>query len=281
MNRVKKMIAYEPGKYLGQNIRVAVLDTGIAPHPEFQGRVQRYFDAVRGYGLPYDDNGHGSHVCGIIAGKNIGIAPESRLVVWKVLDRSGDGKIENVMGAIRWIVEHHKEEGIRIVNISAGMSGKTKEEDINRLIAGVELLWDMGIVVVAAAGNLGPKEGTITAPGISKKIITVGSSDDGKRQYSGRGPTKECVCKPDLVAPGSNIYSCNTRMPGKNTLYIAKSGTSMSVPVVSGAIACLLSKYPDMGNVEVKLRLRETCKDLGLSKNRQGWGLLDMKRLLE
>ncbi len=281
MNRVKKVIAYERGEYLGQNIGIAVLDTGIAPHLEFQGRVQGYFDAIRGYGFPYDDNGHGSHVCGIIAGRHIGIAPESRLVVWKVLDSTGDGKVEDVLRAIRWILEHHMEYKIRIVNISAGMSQKTNKEDIKRLIAGVELLWDAGIVVVAAAGNMGPKAGTITAPGISKKIITVGSSDDGQKQYSGRGPTSECVCKPDVVAPGSNIYSCCARAPGKNMLYIAKSGTSMSVPVVSGAIACLLSKYPDMGNVEVKLRLRETCTDLGLPRNRQGWGLLNMKRLLE
>lgn len=280
MNRVKKIISYESGKYRGKNVCVCVLDTGIAPHPEFRGSVQGFHDAIRGYQFPYDDNGHGSHVCGILAGRHIGIAPESSLVVWKVLDERGDGKMQSVMTALRWLVEHHKEQGIRIVNISAGMPQKTKEEDAGRLLAGVELLWDMGIVVVAAAGNLGPDAGTITVPGISKKIITVGSSDDGFRQYSGRGPTKECVCKPDVVAPGSRIYSCNTRNSGGNTLYVAKSGTSMSVPIVSGAIACLLSKYPDMGNVEVKLRLRESCVDLGLPKNQQGWGLLNMKNLL-
>ena len=281
MNRVKKIIGYEPGGYLGQKVCIAVLDTGISPHPEFRGKVQGFFDEVRGYGFPYDDNGHGSHVCGIIVGEDIGIAPKSRLIVWKVLDEKGDGKIENVLNAIRWIVEYHRKYGIRIVNISAGMAKQTKAEDIERLITGVELLWDEGIVVVAAAGNLGPKSGTITAPGISKKIITVGSFDDGQKQYSGRGPTKECVCKPDLVAPGSNILSCGARGVGRSAPYVKKSGTSMSVPIVAGTIACMLSKYSDMGNVEVKLRLRETCIDLGLPKNQQGWGLLNMRGLMK
>ena len=62
--------------------------------------------------------------------------------------------------------------------------------------------------------------------------------------------------------------------------YVPKSGTSMSTPVVAGAVAVLLSKYPDMSNVEVKLKLRQSCRDLGLQRNRQGWGILDVEKLL-
>ena len=147
------------------------------------------------------------------------------------------------------------------------------------------------MVVVAAAGNLGPKEGTITTPGDSKKIITVGSSDDQyyidqrgntKKHYSGRGPTKECVCKPDVVAPGSYIRSCNAKFARqRGQPYVVKSGTSMATPIVSGAIADLLSKYPEMSNVEVKLKLRESSSAMGADHNRQGWGQLNMKKLLE
>ena len=87
--------------------------------------------------------------------------------------------------------------------------------------------------------------------------------------------------KPDLVAPGSCVISCNGRYQRTGRAYTEKSGTSMSAPVVAGAIAILLSKYPSMSNLEVKLRLRQTCVDLGLNKNRQGWGMLHVKALLE
>ena len=94
--------------------------------------------------------------------------------------------------------------------------------------------------------------------------------------YSGRGPTGACICKPDLVAPGGGIISC---APRQNS-YRTKSGTSMSTPLVSGAIALLLEKDPSMTNLEVKLRLKERAVDLGLPRNQQGWGLLDVGRLV-
>ena len=127
---------------------------------------------------------------------------------------------------------------------------------------------------------------TITTPGISRKVITVGCSDDDKEvnvmgnkmvDYSGRGPTSACICKPDIVAPGSSIISCSN----KAGRYTVKSGTSMSTPLVSGAIALLLEKYPYMVNRDVKLMLRERAVDLGLPRNQQGWGLLDVGRLLK
>ena len=137
------------------------------------------------------------------------------------------------------------------------------------------------------SGNYGPGEGTVAVPGSSRKVITVGVADTlGKpvRQgrarwdYSGEGPTECCVVKPDLVAPGTSIVSCNANY--KKYLqkpYIAKSGTSMATPMVSGAIACLLSKYPDMTNVEVKLKLRESCIR---AEGTHGWGMLHVGRLL-
>lgn len=277
---------------------MAVLDTGIAPHPDFRNKVLVFRDFVNGQEILYDDNGHGTHVCGVIGGTGAalngeyaGMAPECSLVVLKVLDNKGNGSVAEVMEAFRWILENQKKYGIRIVNISVGMQTRTDMREEQKLVSGVEALWDAGMVVAAAAGNLGPEEGSITTPGISKKIITVGSSNDhyyindgGKKRkdYSSRGPTKECVCKPDVVAPGSYINSCNAGYVNqKNRPYIIKSGTSMATPVVSGAAAVLLSKYPDMTNVEVKLRLRERCSDLGVEQNRQGWGQLNIKKLLE
>ena len=153
------------------------------------------------------------------------------------------------------------------------------------LVRGVNAAWDDGMVVVVAAGNMGPKSGTITTPGISRKVITVGCSDDHKEvnvmgnrmiDYSGRGPTSACICKPDIVAPGASIMSC-ANQPGK---YTSKSGTSMATPLVSGAIALLLEKYPEMSNRDVKLRLRDRAVDIDLPRNQQGWGMLDIEKLL-
>ena len=153
------------------------------------------------------------------------------------------------------------------------------------LVKGVNRAWDAGLVVVVAAGNNGPRNMSITTPGISRKVITVGCSDDDREvlvggnrmvDYSGRGPTAACICKPDLVAPGCSVVSC----AGRADKYTIKSGTSMSTPIVSGATALLLERYPDMTNKDVKLKLRESCTDIGLPRNQQGWGLLDVEKLV-
>ena len=192
-----------------------------------------------------------------------------------------DGKLLNmdVLQALRWILENKRYYGIRVVNISVGTTCR-RAEDHRVLIAGVEQLWDAGLVVVAAAGNQGPKAGSVTAPGSSRKIITVGSSDllTGRTAISGRGPTFECVCKPDLVAPGNHVLAC---APGADNGYGVKSGTSMSTPLVAGAAALMLEKNPELTNVQIKMKLKESARDMGLPKNQQGWGELDLERFME
>lgn len=270
--------------YTGKDIGVCFLDTGIADHPDFKGRIQVFTDFIAGKKNPYDDNGHGTHVAGILCGdgsvsggKYKGVAPDCRIIAVKVLDRFGNGNKEDVLRAFQWILQNYRKFRIRIVNISVGTIYKTRY-DHHILIQGVEELWDQGLVVVAAAGNQGPKPGSITAPGSSRKVITVGSSDMlvGNTAVSGRGPTFECVCKPDLVAPGNHITSC---MPGGG--YGIKSGTSMSTPLVSGAIARMLEKDPLLTNVEIKMMLRDSADDMGLPGNQQGWGKFNFKRFME
>ncbi len=277
MRRVRKIVHYH-NKWLGKGIVIAVLDTGVSAHPDLNGRILLFQDFVNGRYDMYDDNGHGTHVCGVISGNRIGMAPQSKLIVLKVLDEDGNGRVENSMRAFRWILENQEKYNIRVVNISMGMKPHTNEQGERYILGAVELLWSMGIVVIAAAGNLGPANGSITIPGVSNRIITVGSSDHA---YSGRGSLEKNMRKPDLVAPGSHIFSCNSYYQGgQGKLYVAKSGTSMSTPIVSGAVADLLSKYPNMTNIELKQRLRESCDDLGMSPYRQGKGLLNVQKLL-
>lgn len=277
MKRVKKIVHYQD-KWLGKGCTVVVMDTGVAVHPDLDGHIGVYRDFIGGRLEKYDDNGHGTHVCGIIGGNRIGMAPECKMIVLKVLDDTGNGSVGHSMQAFRWILENRERFNIRVVNISMGMPPKQNEEGARYILGAVELLWDMGIVVVAAAGNLGPAAGSITIPGLHKKVITVGSYDHIK---SGQGSISENILKPDLVAPGTRIYSCNANWKkNPEQLYVAKNGTSMSTPIVTGAIAQLLSKYPDMPNHEVKRRIMSSCDDLKLPRIRQGSGLVNVQKLL-
>lgn len=273
-------------KYTGKGIGVAILDTGIFPHIDFGRRILAFCDFTEGKSGPYDDNGHGTHVSGILGGDGTasqgrykGAAPGCGIVALKVLDRFGNGSREDVLQAFQWIEDFGKIYNIRIVNISVGTTSRSMNEQTD-LLAGVEQLWDKGFTVVAAAGNQGPGDGTVTAPGSSRKIITVGSSDllTGRTAISGRGPTFECVCKPDLVAPGNHVLAC---APGADNGYGVKSGTSMSTPLVAGAAALMLEKNPELTNVQIKMKLKESARDMGLPKNQQGWGELDLERFME
>ncbi len=271
--------------YTGNGIVTAVLDTGIYPHADFDNRIIYFHDYVGKKKYPYDDNGHGTHVAGIISGSGKlsngryrGIAPKSKIISLKILDKRGNGKMEHILSALEWIRTQKEKFSIRIINISIGTADSANQKNKD-LIHAVEQLWDEGFIIVTAAGNMGPQAGTITVPGCSRKVITVGASDmlEGKDGISSVGPTSECICKPDLVVPGAGIISCSS-IPSK--AYQPKSGTSMSVPLVSGAIALLLEKDPLLRNIEVKMLLKEACIDLGYDRNQQGWGLLDINKLL-
>ncbi len=301
MRWVKQSVGYwceeiRRNEAVGEGVCAAILDTGIARHPDFGERIIDFKDFT-GRGIScYDDSGHGTHVAGILAGDGIlssgtyaGMAPRASLFVAKVLDREGNGNVENVVRGIDWILKKRKTCRLRVVNISVGTQPELEERQKQQLLDAVEELWDQGLAVIVSAGNYGPAKGTVAVPGNSPKVITVGVPDNasgsgrakrGKVNYSGRGPTVRCVIKPDIFAPGTGIISCNARYgrPGEHP-YIMKTGTSMATPVVAGAVACLLSKYPDMTNVEVKLKLRESSvKSPGTEA---GWGMLDVAGLLK
>ncbi len=289
--RVHAREAHQSG-FSGHGIGVAVLDTGIFPHADLKNRLAVFQNMLGSRRYPFDDCGHGTHVAGIIGGDGRqsggyyrGIAPGCHLAGIKVLDNSGDGNADDMIAGLQWIQEHYRRYNIRIVNISAGAQKKSMCTEASEMIRKVEALWDEGLVIVAAAGNDGPGEGTVTAPGVSRKIITVGCPDGplpatvpGKvrEHHSGRGPTAECIMKPEVVAPGT-VISCRVCPRPGTPSYISKSGTSMAAPIVSGAIALLLEKEPELTNVQIKLRLRESC----IKKEAYpGWGMLHIGRLL-
>lgn len=282
MNRVRNAVhaenVYRMG-YTGKNIRVVVLDTGVYLHPDLRANVIGFLDFVSMKRACYDDNGHGTHIGGILCanGRMKGMAPQAQLVVLKVLGKDGGGQTECVIRGLKWVLAHHRESGIRILNFSVGFLPGALDEEQRQIMELLEQLWDEGVTVVTAAGNNGPGKGTVTVPGISRKVITVGASDDMRQKqggYSGNGPTGCCIMKPEILAPGTDIVSLDRH----GALYCRKSGTSMATPVVCGALALALQKRPSLRPEELKLKLYESVKkEKGLSG---AWGILDVDNLL-
>lgn len=290
------MDAYFPHDkgYRGEGITVAVIDTGVSPHYDLTrpfDRIIGFKDFVNNNNDPYDDNGHGTHVCGIIAGNGYssygqyaGIAPQADILGIKALDKNGGGSISDIIAAISYIVETKDLYNTKIINLSLGSPANIACSK-DPLCKAVDKAVKAGLIVITAAGNSGPQSETIFSPGISKNVITVGAVDDKKTidtsddiiaSFSSRGPTLEGLMKPDIVAPGVNIKSLsNTKLDGYSSL----SGTSMATPLVSGSVALLLNKNEYLNLDEIKEILLQSCIDLKSSREMQGAGMLNLKLL--
>lgn len=257
----------------GKGIGIAILDTGVCMHKEIENNIAYFKDFINNRDKCYDDNGHGSHVVGLIAADSFGIAPNASLIILKVLDENGRGNSEDIIKCLNWVLKKYSELNIRILNFSIGFTPGAGFYEQKTILDLVEKLWDCGVVVVAAAGNDGPDSFTITVPGISRKIITVGSSDD--RSFGSRGPNKCCILKPEVLAPGYNIRSISNS-PER---YAYKTGTSMSTPIVSGAISLALEKNNNLRPEEIKLLLYDSC-ERKKENMLYSWGILNTDALV-
>lgn len=302
MNRVRKQVGcsdHIQSNILTENVTVAILDTGIGAHPDFDSRIVAFEDFVNGRQGSYDDSGHGTHVAGCVGGSGYvshglyrGMAPACRLCVGKVLDSNGEGTIDSMRRGLLWVMQNRIHYQIRVLNVSLGIGTDGEKERMHELTEILDEMWRQGIVVVCAAGNNGPKEGTISPLGTSRSVITVGCHEGGYfgarsdlcENYSGRGSRNMLYRKPDVVAPGTDIVSCNVRWRGNGRngyrdAYTRKSGTSMATPIVSGAAALYLQKYPYMNNEQVKRQMIYCARDVGDTWNKQGWGMLNLEEM--
>lgn len=290
------MEAYFPRDkgYEGEGIGVAVIDTGVAPHEDLikpYNRILAFKDFVNDRTIPYDDNGHGTHVTGIIGGNGysskgqfVGVAPKVNIIGIKALDENGGGSTSDIISALSYAIEVKDKYNIKIINLSLGTPA-TNSPDKDPLCKAVEKCVEAGIVVVTAAGNSGPTEKTILSPGVSRAVITVGAVDDKRTistnddsiaTFSSRGPTSEGLQKPDLVAPGVNIKSLsNTKLDS----YTSLSGTSMATPLISGSLALLYNKYGNLSPEQYKSKLVDACIALKEPNTSQGAGMLNLRLL--
>jgi subtilisin family serine protease len=234
-------------------VKVAVLDTGIdVKHPDL--RVAGGASFVKGSKSYSDDNGHGTHVAGIIAALDneigvVGVAPGAELYAVKVLNKQGSGFISWVVAGIEWSISNE----MQVISMSLGStSDSTTLHDV------ITLAYSRGIVLVAAAGNSGPGENTVEYPAKYGEVIAVGATDadDNVASWSSRGSELE------LAAPGVSIYSTY-----KGGTYATLSGTSMACPHVTGTVALILQKNPCLTPNEVRGILRGSAENLGS----EGW----------
>lgn len=247
----------------GKGVTVAVIDSGVAPHPAIQNVVDR-----RNFSSDsevFDTLGHGTHVAGVIgaaSGPCKGIAPECEILSLKVLGHSGMGSNQSVAEAVRFSAE----AGVDLICMSLGSPAPS---DV--LHQALQMAYKAGVIVVCAAGNDG---GPVNYPAAFSETIAVGAVDRHGAicEFSSRG--KEIA----VAAPGQDITST---WVGNG--YATISGTSMAAPFVTGVLALYLSANPDATHSQVMDALAKSCRDVGDPGRDSvyGWGLMNPQNLIK
>ena len=259
----------------GAGRNVVVLDTGYNyNHPELSSSYLGGTDFVNDDNDPFDDNGHGSHVAGIITGDGVdakakGVAPAAGIIAGKVLSGSGSGYFSDVVAAIYWAVDNNT--GVDAISMSLGTSQPYTykgfcDNVLPDLTNAIKYARSKGVTVAVAAGNSG--SAGVSIPGCISYSTTVGAVDsvDKIASFSGKGNAV------DITAPGVSIYSSVL-----GTGYASWSGTSMATPMVAGVVALVRSAHPAYTVVQTENALFKTAKDLGKAgkDTSYGWGRVD------
>lgn len=245
----------------GNNIKVAVLDTGCNPHDVLPTPVEgRSF--IQGESWR-DGNGHGTHCAGTILGREgIGVAPAASLLVGKVLSNRGSGSSEAISQGIRWAVD----SGADIISMSLGSSSPYQP-----MQESLRYAWQKGCVVVSAAGNSGftGKYNTIGYPAKFPESLCIGAYQENGQRASFSSGGREM----DMCCPGQDIISCST-----SNGYVGMSGTSMATPFAAGLFALIIELmrregYPAFSGVEaVREFLKLYTQDKGEPGFDPAWG---------
>ncbi|MFR9709794.1 S8 family serine peptidase [Paenibacillus sp. MB22_1] len=238
-------------KFTGENVTVAIVDSGIAPHNDIEGhRIIKSIDFVNNKdNKMYDDYGHGTFVAGIIGanGALVGIAPEVNFIAIKTINEFGETDENKLSLALNWIYENREKYNIRLVYLSAGKY-IPQDRGNSKIKFYVEILNTEGIIIVCPSGNEGPNKDSVLFPATIKNVLTVGTvnnnytydlEDDKLASFSSWSESRH---KPELVTVGIDILSLSN-ISGDS--YSLNSGTSFSAAVVTGVIALMLESDPN------------------------------------
>ncbi len=299
----------------GRGVGVALIDSGVVPVNGLtaSGKVVNGPDLSfesQADNLRYlDTYGHGTHMAGIIAGRDdsvsttndltnhdnfAGVAPDAKILNVKVANAQGATDVSQVLAAIDWVVQHRDDNGmnIRVMNLSFGTDG-IQDYTIDPLAYAAEVAWRRGIVVVVAAGNTGFGTAKLNNPAYDPYVIAVGAddtrgttdtSDDVIPEWSSRG---DGTRNPDLVAPGKSVVSLRaggshidqTHPEGRvASRYFRGSGTSQAAAAMSGAAALIIQQRPSITPDQLKRLLMTTASPLpAADPTAQGSGLVNLK----
>jgi subtilisin family serine protease len=277
LRAIRALEAREAHGVDGSGVVVGILDTGIdAAHPDLTGRTRAWRDFVSSQPDPYDDNGHGTHCAGTIAGgastgRAIGVAPGAELVVGKIFSKGGFTTSERILAGMQWVVDPDGVPGSgdepRLVSNSwSGPAGSmTYLEAVRTWLA-------LDILPVFAASNSGPKPETVRTPGGYPEALAVAAASwDGTiAEFSSRGPVVwngEEIVKPDVAAPGNRVFSA---WPGGGHKHLR--GTSMATPHVAGLAALLAQASPGRTAAGMRDLLEATAADAGALGKDNDWG---------
>lgn len=252
----------------GQGVTVAVVDTGVDPHPDLRGNLSRGYSGAAGVDKSLNDStGHGTQMASLIAAHGrsdqrgvVGIAPKAKIMPVRMFDSSGEGATE--AEAIEWAATH----GAQVINFSGATAPSIK------LQTAVEVAAANDALIVAASGN--KSQDVVAAyPAAIPGVLAVGSSDKAGKHADFSVATKNV----QICAPGIDIMSAK---PGDR--YVIGRGTSYSAALVSGAAALVRAKYPDLSAGEVIHRLTSTATDIGKPgrDDECGYGVLNIVKAL-
>ena len=311
--------AYWKKGYTGAGVDVALIDSGVSPVEGLStsGKVLNgpdlSFDS-QSPSLQYlDGYGHGTHLAGIIAGRDtaavqgqyagdssdfIGMAPDARIVNVKVADNQGATDVSQVVAGIDWVVQHKNDSGlnIRVLNLSFG-TNSTQSYVLDPLAYAAEVAWKSGIVVVASVGNDGSTSTGVADPADDPYVLAVGAADTNGQSspsnfsvasFSSWGTSRN----PDMVAPGVHIASL--RDPGSvidqahgagagvGVRFFRGSGTSQAAAVISGAVALAVQQHPTWTPDEIKQLLVSTSLNLRApaKASTEGRGVVNLNHAL-